>query len=129
MRPEKETRRVRILLADDDLPMLAAVHRLLKPDFDIVDMVSDGRALVEAAFKLKPDVIVSDISMPKLNGIEAARTIRQSLPGIRIIFLTMHNHGAYRTAAVDLGVFGYILKSSVHEELTKTVRAAFRSMP
>lgn len=119
---DTKAQRIRILLADDDLQMLAAINRLLNPDFEIVDMVSDGDSLVEAAVKLRPDIIVSDISMPKLNGIEAARLIRRSLPEVRIIFLTMHSNRAYRTAAVDLGVSGYVLKSSAQEELTKTVR-------
>ena len=127
MIPNEKARRVRILLADDDLPMLAAINRLLNPDFEIVDMVSDGDSLVEAAVKLRPDVIVSDISMPKLNGIEAARLIRQSLPEVRIIFLTMHGNRTYRTAAVNLGVSGYVLKSSAYEELTKAVRGCLSS--
>ena len=124
-----ETKRIRVLLADDDLPMLAAIHRLLKPHFEIVDMVCDGRSLIESAVKLKPDVIVSDISMPELNGIEAARTIRRSLPEVRIIFLTMHGNRAYRAAAINLGISGYVLKSSMREELTKTVRDAFHPRP
>ncbi len=124
MKNDIETRRIRVLVADDDLPMLAAIHRLLESDFEIVDMVSDGRSLVEAAVRLKPDVIVSDISMPRLNGIEAARAIRRHLPDVRIIFLTMYGHRAYRSAAVNLGVSGYLLKSSVREELKKTVRDA-----
>ena len=129
MRTDPETKRIRVLLADDDLPMLAAIHRLLKPDFEIVDMVSDGRSLLEAAVKLRPDVIVSDISMPELNGIEAARAIRRSLPEVRIIFLTMHGNRSYRAAATNLGVSGYVLKSSMREQLTQTVRDACRPQP
>jgi len=118
-------RRIRILLADDDLLMLAALHELLRPDFEIVDMVSDGSSLVDAAFKFRPDLIVSDISMPKLNGIEAARQIRDSLPNIKFIFLTMHANLAYRNAASELGASGYVLKSSAPEELAQRVRDAF----
>jgi DNA-binding NarL/FixJ family response regulator len=118
-------RRIRILLADDDLPMLAALQELLRPDFEIVDMVSDGSSLVASAFKFRPDLIVSDISMPKLNGIEAARQIHDSLPGIKFIFLTMHASIAYRKAASNLGASGYVLKSSAPEELAKSVREAF----
>ena len=66
------------------LHMLAAVSKLLRADFEVIDMVSDGRSLVEAAFKLQPDIIVTDISMPKMNGIEAIRMIRQSLPGDQV---------------------------------------------
>src|SRR5579864_3043737 len=68
-------KRTRILLADDDLPMLAAISKLLQAEFEVVGMVSDGHSLVEAAFTLQPDVIVTDISMPKMNGIEAVRKI------------------------------------------------------
>lgn len=120
-------KRIRILLADDDLVMLATIGELLEADFEIVDKVSDGRSLVEAAFKLKPDLIVSDISMPQLSGIDAARRIRLSLPGIKFVFLTMHGNGSYRREASSVGAAGYVLKSSAREELTKTVRDALRS--
>jgi DNA-binding NarL/FixJ family response regulator len=118
--------RIRILLADDDVLMLATINKLLQADFEIVDAVSDGRSLVEAAFKFKPDVIVSDISMPRLSGFEAARKIRGSLPGIKFIFLTMHGSRGYRREALSVGASGYVLKSSAREELTKTVHAALR---
>ena len=114
-------KRTRILLADDDLLMLATTHKLLQGDFDVVDMVSDGRSLVEAAFKLQPDVIVTDISMPKMNGIEAVRRIRSSLPGIKFIFLTMHATSGYRREAQSVGAAGYVLKSSAREELRHTI--------
>lgn len=120
-------KRIRVLLADDDLLMLAAIGELLQADFEIVDKVSDGDSLVEAAFKLKPDIIVSDISMPKLSGIEAARRIRVSLPGIKFVFLTMHANSSYRREALSVGAAGYVLKSSAREELTKTVRDASRA--
>jgi len=114
-------KRTRILLADDDLHMLAITHKLLQADFDIVDMVSDGHSLVEAAFELRPDVIVTDISMPKMNGIEAVRRIRGSLPGIKFIFLTMHAASGYRREAQSVGAAGYVLKSSAREELRHTI--------
>jgi DNA-binding NarL/FixJ family response regulator len=114
-------KRTRILLADDDVRMLAIANRLLQADFDVVDMVSDGNSLVEAAFKLHPDVIVTDISMPKLNGIEAVRRIRVSLPGIKFIFLTMHGARGYRREAQSVGAAGYVLKSAAREELNQAV--------
>ena len=117
-------KRIRILLADDDLPMLLATSRLLQADFEVVGMVSDGNSLVEAAFRLHPDVVVSDISMPKMNGIEAARRIRSSLPGIKFIFLTMHDTKGYRREAEALGVAGYILKSSAREQLNQAIYTA-----
>lgn len=118
-------KRTRILLADDDLRMLATISKLLlQADFDVVDMVSDGRSLVEAAFKLQPDVIVTDISMPKMNGLEAVRKIRGTLPGIKFIFLTMHGAHGYRREAQSLGAAGYILKSSAREELNQAIHDA-----
>ncbi len=112
------------MLADDDLHVLATVHKLLQTDFEIVDMVSDGSALVAAAFKLQPDVIITDISMPKLNGIEAIRQIRGLLPGIKCIFLTMHGASGYRREARSVGATGYVLKSSAREELNRAIRHA-----
>jgi len=120
----KEMKRARILLADDDLHVLATVNKLLQTDFDIVDMVSDGPSLVAAAFKFQPDVIVTDISMPKLNGIEAIRQIRGLLPGIKCIFLTMHGASGYRREAQNVGATGYVLKSSAREELNQAIRQA-----
>jgi DNA-binding NarL/FixJ family response regulator len=117
-------KRTRILLADDDLHMLVSLKGLLQPDFDVVDAVSDGRSLVEDAFKLHPDVIVTDISMPKMNGIEAVRTIRSVLPDIKFIFLTMHDANAYRREARRAGAAGYVLKSAVREELSEAIHCA-----
>jgi len=120
-------KRTRILLADDDLHMLVSLKGLLQPDFDVVDAVSDGRSLVEDAFKLHPDVIVTDISMPKMNGIEAVRAIRCVLPDIKFIFLTMHDATAYRREARRVGAAGYVLKSAIREELTEAIHHAMDS--
>jgi len=120
-------KRTRILLADDDLLMLATINKLLQSDFEVVDMVSDGHSLVEAAFKLQPDLIVTDISMPKLNGIEAAKKIRGSLPGIKFIFLTMHGAIGYRREAQRIGAAGYVLKSSAREELNQAIHDALEA--
>jgi DNA-binding NarL/FixJ family response regulator len=117
----KKMKQPRILLADDDLHVLASVNKLLREEFEIVDMVSNGHLLVEAAFKLRPDVIVTDISMPIMSGIEAVRRIRGSLPGIRFIFLTMHAATAYRKEAQSVGPAGYVLKSSAREELSQAI--------
>jgi CheY-like chemotaxis protein len=114
-------KQARILLADDDLHVLATVNNLLRPDFEIVDMVSDGPSLVAAALEFRPDVIVTDISMPIMNGIEAVRRIRGSLPGIKFIFLTMHAANAYRREAQSVGGAGYVLKSSAREELSQAI--------
>ena len=118
------TKRTRILLADDDQQMLASISTLLQVDFDVVGAVSDGQSLVEAAFEHRPDIIVTDISMPILNGIAAACKIRDSAPGIKFIFLTMHNNRWYRTKALSAGAVAYILKSSAREELNQAIHDA-----
>src|SRR3974377_1791306 len=120
-------KRTRILLADDDLHMLVSLKGLLQPDFDVIDAVSEVLSLVEDAFKLHPDVIVTDISMPKMNGIEAVRAIRCVLPDIKFIFLTMHDANAYRREARRVGAAGYVLKSAVREELSKAIHHAMDS--
>jgi DNA-binding NarL/FixJ family response regulator len=112
-----------VLLADDQ-PMLAKLRKLLEADFEVVGLVSDGRSLVEAAFQWKPDIIVTDISMPKLNGITAARKIRHLLPRMKFIFLTMHSDHGYRTEALSVGASAYILKSSAREELIQAIHEA-----
>jgi DNA-binding NarL/FixJ family response regulator len=116
--------RSRILLADDDLPMLESLHVMLQSDFDVVEAVSDGHSLVEAALKLHPDVVVTDISMPKMSGIEAVRTIRRVLPDIKFIFLSMHDAKVYRREARSAGAAAYVLKSAVLEELSQAIHDA-----
>jgi DNA-binding NarL/FixJ family response regulator len=117
-------KQARILLADDDLRVLATINKLLGKEFEIVDMVSDGPSLVAAALEFRPDVIVTDISMPKMNGIEAIRQIRGFLPGVKCIFLTMHVTSGYRREAQNVGATGYVLKCSAREELNQAIRHA-----
>jgi DNA-binding NarL/FixJ family response regulator len=123
----KNIRRIRIVLADDDPPMLAKISRLLQADFDVVGVVSDGHSLVEAALQWRPDIIVTDITMPRLNGIAAARKIRDSLPGIKFIFLTMHSDRWYRAEALRAGAVAYILKTAAQEELNQAVHDAIET--
>jgi DNA-binding NarL/FixJ family response regulator len=117
-------KRNRVLLADDDLRIRATIHQLLQADFEVVDAVSDGRLLVEAALRLRPDVIVTDIAMPKMNGIEAARTVHRTLPDIKFIFLTMHDENGYRREAQSIGAAGYVLKFAAREELKQAIHDA-----
>src|SRR5215469_8325830 len=117
-------KRVRILLADDDRRALEMANELLQSEFEVVDMVSDSRALVAAAFRLHPDVVVTDISMPPISGIEAMRQIRSVMPEIKFVFLTMHDANGYRKEAQSAGAAGYVLKSSAREELSRTIRDA-----
>ena len=117
-------KRIRILVADDDLRVRKMARELLQPEFDVVDMVSDGEALVAAALRLRPDVIVTDISMPAMSGIEAVRQIRSVMPEIKFVFFTMHDANGYRREAQSAGAVGYVLKSSAREELNQTIRNA-----
>jgi DNA-binding NarL/FixJ family response regulator len=116
--------RVRVLLADDHRIVADGLKRLLEPEFDLVGVVEDGRALLAAAKALKPDVIVSDISMPELNGVEALEELKKDNPAARVVFLTMHHNVAYARQAMSAGALGYVIKHSAADELILAVRAA-----
>lgn len=109
--------RKRILIADDHAAMLEEIQRLLKEDYDIVGAVEDGRALVEAAQRLKPDLIVSDITMPVMTGFEAAARIRDAGVAAKLIFLTVQSSHPYLKKARSLGADGYVLKVYAAEQL------------
>ena len=117
-------KRIRVLLADDHLIVAEGLKRLLEPEFELVGVAEDGRALLAAARELKPDVIVSDISMPGLNGVEALEEMKKENPDVRVVFLTMHHSVTYARRALDAGALGYLLKHSVVQELSLAVRAA-----
>jgi DNA-binding NarL/FixJ family response regulator len=112
----------RILVADDHSIILAGVRSLVEPEWELVGVVGDGRSLVEAALKLRPDLIIVDIGMPLLNGIDAARQIRKEWPDAKVLFLTMHANLMYLRAAMRTGASGYVLKSSAAEELRPAIR-------
>ena len=116
-------KRIRILLADDHAPTLEGMSAVLTPYYEVVGTVGDGLALVEAALRLRPDLIVSDITMPQLSGIGAARQIKTSLPGIKLLFITMHSSSAYVSAAFEAGGAGYVLKSGTRDELLEAVQS------
>lgn len=116
--------RPRVLLADDHRMVAEGLKTLLSPDFDLVGMVEDGAALVEAARVLRPDVIVADIGMPRLNGFEALAELRKEDPGVRVVFLTMHQEAAYARRALEAGALGFVLKHSAPDELVTAIRAA-----
>ena len=116
----------RILLADDHKIVLEGLRTLLEPECDIVGTVEDGRALLAEAEKLHPDVIVADISMPLLNGIEAVRQIKKADPKIKVVFLTMHPDVTYAARAFETGASGYVLKHSAPSELVTAIREALR---
>jgi len=114
--------RHRLLLADDHTLLLGAFEKLLSAECEIVGQVGDGRALVAAAEALKPDLIVLDISMPLLNGLEAGRQIKQKLRNIKLVFLTMNEDPNLAAEAFRLGASAYVLKRSVASELTTAIR-------
>src|ERR1017187_1687570 len=114
--------KIRVLLAEDHTVVAEGLQSLLKDSFDLVGMVHDGRALLDAAEKLRPDVIVTDISMPLLNGLDAVRQIRAGRPETRFIILTMHRDTHLAAEAFRAGVSGYLLKVSPVEELVKAIR-------
>lgn len=117
----------RILLGDDHDVVLEGLRQILsRPGFEIVGAVKDGRALIEAAAALKPEVIVADISMPVLNGVEAVRQIRRSDRWSKIIFLTMHPETTYAVEAMRAGGSGYVLKDAAGEELIRAIEEALQ---
>jgi DNA-binding NarL/FixJ family response regulator len=116
----------RVLLADDHRILAEGVRGLLESEFELVGIVSDGRELVNAATKLRPDVIVADISMPSLNGIDAVAQIRQAGASCRVVFLTMQRDVSYARMAMEAGASGYVLKHSAHDELVTAIREALR---
>ena len=119
-------RKSRVLIADDHKIFAEGLKRLLSEDFDIVEIVADGRQLVAAAEKLRPDVIVVDISMPMLNGIDAVQQIKKVQPAIKAVFLTMHPDVAYAVRAFKEGASGYVLKNAVPDELITAIREGLK---
>ena len=120
-------KRSTILLADDHAVVIEGLRRILdRRDFKVVGVVADGRALLQAAARLKPDLIVTDIAMPLLNGIDAAREILAHNRKTKIIFLTMHPEVAYASAALAAGASGYVLKSAAGEELVGAIREVLK---
>jgi len=119
-------KRPRLLLADDHTLVLEGLRKLLEPHFDLIETVEDGRTLLRRAPQFNPDAILLDISMPLLNGIDAARQLRKALPQTKIIFLTMHADPAYVTEAFRAGASGYLLKRSAASELVNAVNEVLR---
>lgn len=116
----------RVLLADDHTLLLEAFQKLLADECEIVGVASNGRALVSAAATLRPDVVVVDVTMPLLNGIDAARQIKQADPEARIIFLTMNEDPDLAAEAFRAGAAGYLLKRSAASELLAAIREVMK---
>jgi len=119
---------IRILIADDHTIVRQGLARLLEdqPDFKVVGEAYDGRMAIEKAMALLPDVVVMDIAMPLLNGIEAARRIRKNLPKIKILILSMYSHEHYIHELLEAGISGYLLKESSGRDIVKAIQAAMK---
>lgn len=119
-------KRTTILLADDHTMFATALQKLLEPEYEVVGRVGDGRSLVKAALDLKPDLVLVDVGMPLLNGLDAWRELRKLLPKLKVIFLTMNPDPIVANEGLRLGASGYLLKNSEGEELLLAVHSALR---
>jgi DNA-binding NarL/FixJ family response regulator len=117
----RASRRSRILIADDHAVFAEALCVYLEKSFDVIGMVADGRAMLEDSIRLRPDVIVADVSMPLLNGLDAARRIREKTPNVKFVFLTMLDDLNLAAAALELGPVAFVLKRSGGSELLKAI--------
>jgi len=118
--------KVRVIVADDHPGFPEIVEGLLKSEFQIVGKVTDGEALVKETMKLNPDIVVTDISMPVLNGIEAAERLKELGCTSRLVFLTVHADWDFIRTCMSAGAFGYVVKSRVASELRLAIREALR---
>ena len=116
--------KTKVLLADDHPPLVEAALAILKPHYDIVGIATDGATLVSEALRLRPDVIVSDITMPVLNGIEAIHNLRASHSLAKVVFLTVHAEEEFLKACMAEGALGYVLKSRMKTQLIPAIEAA-----
>lgn len=121
-------KRTTILLADDHTMFSAALQKLLEPEYEVIGRVEDGRALLKTAVELQPDLVLVDVGMPLLNGLDAWRELKRLIPKAKIIFLTMNSDPVIANQALRLGASGYLLKTSESEELLKAVHSAIRGM-
>ena len=120
--------RVRILLADDHTLFCNLLRDLLEPEYEVVGSVSDGRELLKAADSLRPDVVLLDIGMPSLNGLDAGRRLKQANPRVKLIYLTMNNNIEYAREALQAGASAFILKNSKSSELLHAIRDALKGV-
>ncbi len=120
--------RTRILLADDHTMISAGLAKLLEPHYEVVGSVEDGRALLKAAEELKPDVVLLDIGMPLLNGLDAARALKKTMPYLKLIFLTMESDSYIASEAFRIGAQAYLLKTSSPAELLQAIHDSVRGI-
>ena len=117
----------RVILADDHTLLVEAFAKLLEPECEIVGQVGDGLALLEAAARLQPDVVVLDVAMPLLNGLDTARQLKQRMPDVRLVFVTMNEDPDLAAEAFRIGASGYLLKRSAASELLLAIREVMNS--
>jgi DNA-binding NarL/FixJ family response regulator len=120
--------RIRILLADDHTLFCNLLRELLEPEFEVVGIVNDGRELLNAAEALRPDVVLADIGMPSLNGLDAGRRLKEANPKIKLIFLTMNNNVEYAREALQAGASAFVLKNSQSTHVLQAIRGALRGV-
>ena len=120
--------RTRILLADDHTMISAGFQKLLEPHYEVVGSVADGRALLKAAAELNPDVVLLDVGMPLLNGLDAARALKKTMPHVKLIFLTMNPDSDIAAEAIRTGASAYLLKNSNPSELLQAVHDVVRGL-
>jgi len=118
--------RPKVLLADDHRLLVDAFRNFLEPTYEVVGSVGDGHALLDTAPVLKPDVVVIDIAMPRLNGLEAGRRLKQMMPSVKLIYLTMNEDPDLAIQAVREGASGYLLKTSAASELFHSIQVAMK---
>jgi DNA-binding NarL/FixJ family response regulator len=114
-------KRLRLILADDHLLILEAIKRMLEPEFNVVGTFADGYSVVQEAPALKPDVIILDISMPLMNGLNAGERLKQIMPEVKLVYLTINADRDVAAEAFKVGASGYVLKSSAADELTHAI--------
>src|SRR6201984_118760 len=119
--------RARLLIADDHTLLAEACKSLLEPEFDVVGIVDNGRALLQLASELRPEIVILDIAMPQLNGLDAGKQIKHLLPATKLVFLTMNLAPEVAAEAFRRGAYGYVVKSSAAEELVRAIRRALRN--
>jgi len=116
-----ESARPQVLIADDHVVFAEALRLLLETSYSVIGIVPDGRALMREAARLQPDIIIVDVGMPLLNGLDAAQRIREQLPKVKVVFLTMQDNPNLAAAALELGGVGFVLKQSGGSELLKAI--------
>jgi DNA-binding NarL/FixJ family response regulator len=116
--------RVRVLVADDLAPMQNAVADLLRSSFDVVAIVSDGKAALEGVLSLQPDLVLLDISMPGMNGLEVARELKNRSSTARIVFLTVQEDSGIMAACLSAGALGYVMKALMDSDLVPAINEA-----